>query len=86
MAAMLVSGQRLRQMVHDAGLRHGTEDRLQTVLAIEWWMAAVDASYDYQLDQMIVATTNKFTVVKKLRTMSPYSTSSHARAPHCLPP
>ena len=32
MAAMRVSGQRLRQMVHDAGLWHGTEDRLQTVL------------------------------------------------------
>ena len=33
MAAMRMSGQRLRQMVHDAGLRHGTEDRLQTVFA-----------------------------------------------------
>ena len=29
-------------------------------------MAIVDASYDSQLDQMIVATMNKFTVVKKL--------------------
>ena len=29
-------------------------------------MAAVDANYDSQLDQMIVATTNKFTVLKKL--------------------
>ena len=29
-------------------------------------MAIVDASYDSQLDQMIIATTNKFTVVKKL--------------------
>ena len=29
-------------------------------------MAAVDASYDSHLDQMIVATANKFTVVKKL--------------------
>ena len=29
-------------------------------------MAAVDASYDSQLGQMIVATTNKFTIVKKL--------------------
>ena len=32
MAAMRVSGQRLRQMVHDTVLRHGTEDHLQTVL------------------------------------------------------
>ncbi|SPT18954.1 unnamed protein product [Triticum aestivum] len=53
-------------MVHDAGLRHGTVDRLHTVLATGWWMAVVDASYDSQLDQMIVRTTNRFTVVKKL--------------------
>ena len=62
---MRVSGQRLCQMVHDAGLRHGTEDRLQTVLETGWWMAAFDAIYDSQLDQMIVATSNKFTVLKK---------------------
>ncbi|KAM3390286.1 hypothetical protein ACQJBY_012091 [Aegilops geniculata] len=53
-------------MVHDAGLRHGTVDRLHTVLATGWWMAAVDASYDSQYDQMIVRTTNRFAVVKKL--------------------
>ena len=41
-------------------------DRLHTVLAIGQWMAAVDASYDSQLDQMIVRTTNRFTVLKKL--------------------
>ena len=46
MAAMRVSGQRLRQMVHDAGLRHGAEDRLQTVLETGWWMATFDANYD----------------------------------------
>ena len=64
MAAILVSGQRLRQMVHDAGPRHGTEDHLQTVLETGWWMAAIDANYDSQLDQMIVATSNKFTLLK----------------------
>jgi hypothetical protein len=46
MAAMRAIGQRLCQMVHDAGLRHGTEDHLQTVLATSWFMAIVDASYD----------------------------------------
>ena len=46
MAAMRVSGQRLFQIVHDAGLRHGAEDRLQTVFATGWWMAAVDANYE----------------------------------------
>ena len=66
MAAMRVSGQRLRQMVHDAGLRHGIEDRLQTVLETGWWMAAVNANYDSQLDHMIVSTSNKFSVLKKL--------------------
>ena len=66
MEAMRVSLQRLRQMVHDVSLRHGTEDHLQTVLETGWWMAAVDTNYDSQLDQMIVATSNKFTVLKKL--------------------
>lgn len=53
-------------MVHDVGLQHGTEDRLQTVLATGWWMAIIDARYDSHLDQMIIATINKFTIVKKL--------------------
>ena len=63
---MRASGQRLCQMVHDAGLWRGAEDRLQTVLVTGWWMATVDANYDSQLDQMIVATSNKFIVLKKL--------------------
>ena len=46
MGAMRASGQQLCQMVHDVGLRHGTEDHLQTVLETGWWMAAVDANYD----------------------------------------
>ena len=66
MEAMSVSIIRLCQMVHDVGLRHGVEVRLQTVLQTSWWMAAVDANYDSQLDQMIVATTNMITVLTKL--------------------
>ena len=46
MAAMRASGKWLCQMVHDVGLRHGAEDRLQTVFATGRWMAAVDANYD----------------------------------------
>ena len=46
MAAMRVSGQRLRQMVHDASMWHGTVDGLQTVLETGWWMAAIDTNYD----------------------------------------
>ena len=63
---MRVSGQRLRQMVHDAGLRPGAEDPVQTVLETGWWMAAVDTNYDSQLDQMIVRNIDRFTIVKKL--------------------
>ena len=66
MAGMRTSHQRLCQMVHDAGLRHGVEDCPQMVFATGWWMATVDANYDSRLDQMIVATNNKFTVLKKL--------------------
>ena len=53
-------------MVHDAGLRHGTVDRLHTVLETGWWTATINASYDSRYDQMIVRTTNRFTFVKKL--------------------
>ena len=50
MVAMHASGQRMCQMVHYASLRHGAEDRLQTVLETGWWMVAFDANYDSQLD------------------------------------
>ena len=86
MVAMRASGQRLCQMVHDAGLRHGTMDRLHMVLATGWWMAVIDANYDSQLDQMIVATTNKFTIFKKLADDIAVLLQPRARAPHCLPP
>ena len=56
------------------------------VLATGWWMAIVDASYDSQLDQMIVATINKFTVAKNLTDGIAYSSIPCARAPYCLPP
>ena len=61
-----VISQHLCQMVHDVGLWHGAKDCLQTVLATGWWMASIDASYDSLLDQMIISTINKFTIVKKL--------------------
>ena len=63
---MRPSSQRLCQMVHNAGLRQGTMAHLHMVLATGWWMAAVDASCDSKLDQMIVRTTNRFAVIKKL--------------------
>ena len=36
------------------------------MFATGWWMAVVDANYDSQLDQMIIATSKKFTILKKL--------------------
>ena len=86
MVAMRVSGQRLRQMVHDAGLRHGAEDRLQTVLETGWWMAAVDANYDSQLVQMSLPPATSSPSSRSSRTTSPYSSSPRAQAPYCLPP
>jgi hypothetical protein len=53
-------------MIQDAGLLHGTMDRLVPVLWTGWLIARFDANYDSQLDKMIVDTINKFTVVKKL--------------------
>ena len=46
MATMRASSQRLCQMVHNVGLRHGAEDHLPTVLETGWWMAAINANYD----------------------------------------
>ena len=83
---MRASGQRLCQMVHDAGLRHGPVDHLHTVLATGWWMAAVDASYDSQLDQMIVRSTNRFTVVKKLADDIAVLFQPACPGSSCLPP
>ena len=56
------------------------------MLETDWWMAAVDANYDSKLDQMIVATTNKFTIFKKLADDIAVLLQPRARAPHCLPP
>ena len=86
MAAMRASGQRLCQMVHDVGLWHGTVDRLQTVLETGWWMAAVNANYDSQLDQMIIATSNKFTILKKLAGDIAVLLQPARSGSHCLPP
>jgi hypothetical protein len=66
MVAMRASGLRLCQMIRDAGLLHDTVDHLALVLWTGWLIACFDASYDSQLDKMIVDTINKFTIVKKL--------------------
>ena len=67
MVAMRVSGQWLRQMVHDAGLRPGTKERLQVVL-LEAARARgrLDDSFVSLFDEVLVGFLDKFTVVKKL--------------------
>ena len=67
MEAMSASISRLCQMVHDAGLRPGTEERLQVVL-LEAARARgrLDDSFVSLFDEVLVGFLDKFTVVKKL--------------------
>ena len=67
MEAMSASISRLSQMVHDAGLRPGTEERLQVVL-LEAARARgrLDDSFVSLFDEVLVGFLDKFTVVKKL--------------------
>src|SRR4051812_13306634 len=67
MEAMSASISRLCQMVHDAGLRPGTEEHLQVVL-LEATRARgrLDDSFVSLFDEVLVGFLDKFTVVKKL--------------------
>ena len=67
MEAMSARISRLCQMVHKAGLRPGTEERLQVVL-LEAARARgrLDDSFVSLFDEVIVGFLDKFTVVKKL--------------------
>ena len=57
---------RLCQMVHDAGLRPGTEERLQVVLEAARARGRLDDSFVSLFDEVLVGFLDKFTVVKKL--------------------
>ena len=67
MEAMSASISRLCQMVHDAGLRPGTEERLQVVL-LEAARArgCLDDSFISLFNEVLVGFLDKFIVVKKL--------------------
>ena len=67
MEAMSASISRLCQMVHDASLRPGTEERLQVVL-LEAAKARgrLDNSFISLFNEVLVGFLDKFTVVKKL--------------------
>ena len=64
---MSASISRLCQMVHDAGLQPGTEERFQVVL-LEAARARgrLDDSFVSLFDEVLVGFLDKFTVVKKL--------------------
>ena len=68
MEAMSASISRLCQMVHDAGLRPGTEEHLQVVL-LEATRARgrLDDIFISLFDEVLVGFLDKFTVVKKLQ-------------------
>ncbi|XBH54601.1 hypothetical protein VPH35_076876 [Triticum aestivum] len=66
MEAMSASISRLCQMVHDAGLRPGTEERLQVVLEAARARGCLDDSFVSLFDEVLVGFLDKFTVVRKL--------------------
>ena len=66
MEAMSASISRLCQMVHDAGLRLGTEERLQVLLEAARARGRLDDSFVSLFDEVLVSFLDKFTVVKKL--------------------
>ena len=66
MEAMDASGSRLCQIIQGAGLRPRTAQRFQTVLAIAGIVALADAGFASRMDDMMVNSIHKFTVVKKL--------------------
>ena len=67
MEAMSASISRLCQMVHEAGLRPVTEERLQVVfLEAARARGCLDDSFVSLFDEVLVDFLDKFTIVKKL--------------------
>ena len=66
MEAMSASISRLCQMVHDAGLRPDTEERLQVVLEAARARGRLDDSFVSLFDEVLIDFLDKLTVVKKL--------------------
>ena len=66
MEAMSASISRLCQMVQDAGLRPGTEERLQVMLEAARVRGRLDDSFVSLFDKVLVDFLDKFTVIKKL--------------------
>ena len=66
MEAMSASISRLCQMVHDACLRPGTEERLQVVLEAARARGRLDNCFVSLFDEVLLGFLDKFTIVKKL--------------------
>ena len=66
MEAMSASISRLFRMVHDAGLRPDTEERLQVMLEAARARGRLDDSFVSLFDEVLVGFLDKFSVVKKL--------------------
>ena len=66
MEAMSASISRLCQMVHDAGLRPGTEEHLQVLLEATRARVRLDDSFVSLFNEVLVGFLDKFTVIKKL--------------------
>jgi hypothetical protein len=66
MEAMSASISWLCQMVHDAGLRPGTKERLQVMLEAARARGLLDDNFVSLYDEVLVGFLDKFTVVKKL--------------------
>jgi hypothetical protein len=65
MEAMDPSGRQLCQMIHDASLRPGTEQRLQTVLATADVIALDNDGFASHMGEMMVRSFRKFIAAKK---------------------
>ena len=66
MEAMSASISRLCQMVHDAGLRPGTKERLQVLLEAAKARGRLEDIFVSLFDEVLVDFLDKFTVVKEL--------------------
>ena len=86
MEAMSASTSRLCQMVHDAGLRPGNEERLQVLLEAARVRGRLDDSFVSLFDEALVGFLDKFTIVKKLAATLTYASSRRAQALRCPPP
>ena len=65
MEAMDASGSRLCQIIQGAGLRPRTAQRFQMVLATAGIVALADVGFASRMDDMMVHSFRKFTIVKK---------------------